>query len=460
VILILGGGLAGMATAYHLARLLPGVPRLVLEKEAVPGGLARSRSVGGFTFDFTGHYLHLREPETIALVDEWLGPALVPVERRAYIHARGARLDFPFQANLHGLPPDVVARCLVDFVAASRLEPPPQDGRMPFGQWARRVFGDGIAEEFMIPYNAKLYGVDPDDMTAEWVAWSVPRPDVASVIRGALGLRNEGLGYNPRFLYPRAGGIGVLPAALAERVAGDLRCGAAVQSIDAREKRVILEGGEVLPFERLVSTLPLTYLLQRTRGLDSCQRRDHARTLAELAGRLRFTAVIELALGVRRPGIADGAHWIYFPEPAVPFYRVGFPSNVAASLAPAGCSSVSVEFPHRPGDPVPGAAELCARARPALEAAGVLLPGDEIVVADVALLDPAYVIFDPRCTDTVGEALARLRRAGVLSIGRFGAWTYSYMERALIDGREAARELAATYAAERPDEPAAGPRGE
>ena len=56
MILILGGGLAGMSTAYHLGD----TPHLVLEAQATPGGLCRSRDVNGFTFDYTGHLLHLR----------------------------------------------------------------------------------------------------------------------------------------------------------------------------------------------------------------------------------------------------------------------------------------------------------------------------------------------------------------------------------------------------------------
>ncbi len=450
MILILGGGLAGLAAAWHLARLAPDVPRLVLEKDAEAGGLARTRHVDGFTFDFTGHYLHLRDPGTTAFVHELLGDRLAPVERRAYIHAHGVRLDFPFQANLHGLPRDVVARCLVDFVKASREAAPPSEGTMPFGQWARRVFGDGIAEEFMIPYNTKLFGTDPDAITAEWVAWSVPRPDLEQVVRGALGIKNAGMGYNPSFLYPREGGIGILPAALAARVSSDLRTGAEVVSVDARDRRVVLKGGEVLPFTRLVSTLPLPFLLSRLRGMDHCDgRRDpktHPATLAELAGRLKWTAVAELALGIARPGVADGAHWIYFPDPAVPFYRVGFPSNVTPAMAPAGSSSLSIEFRHEPGAPPPAAADLLARARPALEAAGILRADDRILVQDVAVLDPAYVLFDARCTATTKEALARLRHQGIDSIGRFGRWTYSYMERALIEGREAAERAVETGA--------------
>lgn len=445
MILVLGGGLAGLATAHELARRLPGEPCLVLEADAEPGGLARSRAIDGFTFDLTGHYLHLREPETSALVRDLLGDALVEVERRSYIRTHGVRLDFPFQANLHGLPAEVVARCLVDFVEAGR-QPAPGDPRMPFEAWARCTFGDGIAEEFLLPYNAKLFGVPPSAITAEWVAWSVPRPELAQVVRGALGLPNTALGYNPRFLYPDSGGIGRLPAALAARVADRVRTGARVVSIDAAARRVVLEGGETLGYDRLVSTLPLPYLLQRTRGLDRCPGHRAAdgppETFAELAGRLRWTATIDLELGIARAGVGEGAHWLYFPDPAVPFYRVGIPSNVCPALAPAGCSSLSVEFAHRPGEPLPSAHDLLERARPGLAEAGLLRPDDRVLVAERVLLDPSYVLFDPRRTATTETALARLRRAGILSIGRFGAWTYSYMERALIDGREAARSLA------------------
>ncbi|MBP7147001.1 MAG: FAD-dependent oxidoreductase [Acidobacteria bacterium] len=441
MILVLGGGLAGLSAAYHLARELPGVPRLVLEREAEPGGLCRSRRADGFTFDLTGHYLHLRDPETVALVDELLGGELVPVERRAVIHCRGTIVDFPFQAHLHGLPPDVVARCLVDFVEASRSGPPDKDPRMPFGAWARAVFGDGIAEEFLLPFNAKQFGVPPDELTAEWVAWSVPRPDLRQVVGGALGLKNPALGYNPRFHYPRSGGIGVLASALAERVGADLRLGARVTSIDAHEHRVVLEGGEILHWERLVSTLPLPALLQRTRGLGSCPRLG--RSPAEMAGELRWSAVIDLQIGVERREIAGGAHWMYFPGPEYPFYRVGFPANVAPAMAPAGCRSLSVEFPHRPGAPLPGVDELLAAAREGLVRAGVLGERDRVVHAERVLLDPAYVIFDRRRTPTVAAAEALLHGAGIRAIGRFGGWTYSYMERALIDGRDVARELAA-----------------
>ena len=42
----------------------------------------------------------------------------------------------------------------------------------------------------------------------------------------------------------------------------------------------------------------------------------------------------------------------------------------------------------------------------------------------------------------MAEAMPRLAACGVTAIGRYGAWTYSYMERAILDGLETAEALA------------------
>ena len=112
MILILGGGLAGMSTAYHLGD----TPHLVLEAEQTPGGLCRSRERDGFLFDYTGHLLHLRNEKIISLVEELLPGKLETIARKASIRSHGADLAFPFQANLHGLPREIVADCVVSFV--------------------------------------------------------------------------------------------------------------------------------------------------------------------------------------------------------------------------------------------------------------------------------------------------------------------------------------------------------
>jgi protoporphyrinogen oxidase len=409
-----------MSTAYHLGER----QHLVIEAEDAPGGLCRSREVHGFTFDYAGHLLHLRDERIIPLIDDLLPGAFNSIERRAMIRSQGATLPFPFQANLHGLPREVVADCLTGFIES--LETAVPDGAAAsFEEWSLAVFGRGISEAFMLPYNGKLFRRDASEMTADWVSWAVPKPSLREVIRGALGLENRGMGYNPKFRYPKRGGIGILPEALAERVP-NMRLGTRVVGVDLEARTVDLEDGERLSYDELVVTIPLPSFLKMTG--------DHA------GDPLDWSVVGCLNLGVDRPHIADGAHWIYFPDPEVPFYRVGFPTNFSAAVAPPGTSSMYVEFGLRKDEEF-DPRRLEADALQALRHEGILSEADRVIARDYLRIDPGYVIFDGRRREILESVVPELESRGVHVIGRYGAWTYSYMERALVDGMELAARL-------------------
>jgi protoporphyrinogen oxidase len=428
MILILGGGLAGMSAAYHLGD----APHLVLEGESTPGGLCRTRDVDGFLFDYTGHLLHLRDERIVRLVDELAPGAFERIERKARIRSRGATLEFPFQANLHGLPKPLVAECLIEFVKAQE-RPVPDDPRVSFEEWSLAVFGRGISDAFMLPYNCKLFRRAAAKMTADWVSWAVPRPSLEQVIQGALGIANRGMGYNPTFRYPRRGGIGILPEALARRVK-HMRLRSRVVAVDLDRRRVTLEDGESLEYDRLVVTTPLPALLGMARGGPA--------GLAEQGRRLDWSIVACLNLGVDQPEIAGGAHWIYFPDEDVRFYRAGFPSNFSSAVAPAGTSSMYVEFGLSRGEAF-DPADLERRAIDTLRREGILGESTRVLVRDWIRIDPGYVIFDRARQEVLDSVLPALEARGVHPIGRYGAWTYSYMERALLDGMELARRLSA-----------------
>lgn len=60
-VVIIGAGLTGISTAYHFEHY--GFDDYILfEKESMPGGLCRSIMQDGFTFDYTGHLLHINNP--------------------------------------------------------------------------------------------------------------------------------------------------------------------------------------------------------------------------------------------------------------------------------------------------------------------------------------------------------------------------------------------------------------
>jgi protoporphyrinogen oxidase len=424
-IVIVGGGLAGLAAAHHL-----GHGSLLLEREAQLGGLCRTTVRQGFHFDCTGHWLHLADPAERALVDRLCGDQLVTVRRRAEIHLRGVRVPYPFQAHTHGLPTDVVADCLLGYFRAREAALTGQQ-RAPqtFADYIEQTLGAGIARHFMVPYNTKLWTVPPAEMVHTWCRRFVPIPEPEEVVLGALrpGGANAALGYNASFLYPQRGGIQTVVQALTRALHGAVECDAEVERVDWKRRRLRLRGGAERSYRVLINTMPLSDLVERLVEAPEAVRQ---------AGQaLRAASVTYWDLGLGRANAPTDAHWTYFPEPELPFYRVGSASAAAPSLVPEGSRSYYVEVSHPRGTPAPVAD---AAILDALRRVGLLAVGEEPVVMAKTTIDCAYVIMDAAYGPARALLLEWLRAEGILSTGRYGGWTYDSMEGALQDGRRAA----------------------
>jgi protoporphyrinogen oxidase len=421
-VVILGGGLTGISAAYHLKR-----PWLLLEKEERLGGHARTDRTRGFCFDKTGHWLHLRDPRIQALVAALLPDQLVPVARKARVFSHGVLTRYPFQANLHGLPPEVVSECLLGFIAA-QAAPPPAPPRN-FEEFCLQKFGAGISRHFMVPYNHKIWGVHPREITSEWCSRFVPLPRLEDVVKGAVGDVPSELGYNISFLYPSEGGIETLTRALVARLAGgEVVTGADPERIDLRA-RTLTVGGEVIPYRALVASIPMPELVRRLA--------DAPREVADAAARLRCTPVRYLNVATRRPPQAD-FHWIYVPEEKYPFYRVGIYTNAVPKMAPPGHGSMYVELADRSPRPLD---ELLPDVAAGLTAAGVLAGPEDILFAELKELKYAYVVFDDAYYASVATITSFLEAHDVYPRGRYGAWIYNSMEDSMLAGLEVAERL-------------------
>jgi protoporphyrinogen oxidase len=414
---------------------------VLLEKEDRLGGHARTDETRGFHFDKTGHWLHLRDPYTKRLVADLLPGEMVPVARKARIFSHGALTRFPFQANLAGLPPDVVKECLLGFVEAwGRRELAARTGapRRPpanFEEFILEEMGPGIARHFMVPYNHKLWGVHPREITSEWCTRFVPIPKLDEVVAGAVGASPPELGYNVSFLYPRRGGIETMTRALVARLSkerGRVHTRTSPDAIDWRARRVEV-GGDRLGYRALVATLPMPELVRRLV--------DPPREVAEAGERLRCTAVRYLNVATRTRPRAD-FHWIYVPEEKYPFYRVGIYSNAVPAMAPEGHGSLYVELSDR--GPTPRLDDILPDVARALAAAGAINGADDVLFAELKEIQYAYVVFDHAYYASVQTITRWLESQHIYPRGRYGSWTYNAMEDCILAGRDIAQELERT----------------
>ena len=143
-VLIIGAGLAGLSTALHFEG-----ESLIVEAEDWVGGKARSEQIDGFTFDVTGHWLHLRDPGIRSMVLDLMGEDhFMTIERMSRVWSHGVYTKYPYQANCYGLPPEVIHECLMGAIAADRDRPAvvsEEDEPQNFADWCRFYFGEGIA---------------------------------------------------------------------------------------------------------------------------------------------------------------------------------------------------------------------------------------------------------------------------------------------------------------------------
>ena len=207
---ILGGGLSGLT----LARLLQeqGEEVVVLEAEPEYGGLCRSKTNQGFTFDSGGsHIIFSRDGEVLAFMRRMIEDNEQRNNRTTKIFYKQRFVKYPFENGLSDLPLEDRFFCINGFIktliAVGKGEIP---APVNFREWIYYTFGKGIAECYMIPYNEKIWKYPTDKMSLHWVEGRIPRPPVEDIIKSAIGIETEGYTHQAVFSYPLDGGIKAL----------------------------------------------------------------------------------------------------------------------------------------------------------------------------------------------------------------------------------------------------------
>jgi protoporphyrinogen oxidase len=424
MVIIIGAGLAGLAAGRTLKAA--GADYLILEASDRPGGLCRTEEVDGFTFDYTGHLLHLREGESKDLILDLIGDRLVEHTRRASVFVKGVFIDYPIQAHFGNLPAPLAGQCLEELLEAANQE---VSGEMFFDQWAIKKFGKTLAGLFMIPYNAKLSVHPLGEMEISWTSWAVPVPTAQELRSIGEGEAPPAYGYNTTFFYPEEEGIEILPRSLASGQENFIRTGTRVDRVNTLSRTVTMENGEELPYSSLISTMPLPRLLEITDGLNG--------SLTQATGKLRYSSVLGICIGLDGPVLTTD-HWIYFPGEDLPFYRIGFPANFSDRVAPDGCGSIYAEVAYSGGSG-PDSGSVAKKVLETLVKTGLIDPSTGILGRIDLAMPCAYVFHDMYRANHLNPILEFLSEKQIISVGRYGAWEYSAMQDAVEWGLNAAR---------------------
>lgn len=427
-IVIIGAGLTGLSATYHLEQ--HGQLDVTLyEREETAGGLTRSVSENGFTFDYTGHFLHSNNAYFSSFLETIFAPGeLQSIERNARVFINNAFIPYPFQTNISHLSPEVFCECLEHFIKR------PSSPKIPttFKQWLTKAFGKGMCKHFFYPYNRKILSYPLHKAMAEQGGRFVPNTSLSDILAPLHDKQKKKSGYNSHFLYPQHGGIQAFSANMVKKISNKPRTNHIVGSIDPYKKRIYFTHGGYADYDILISTMPLNELLEKASFNASLN-------LSHQATKLLCNTVINLNLGIRRPFVTNN-HWMYFPESKYSFYRLGCWNAISPLLAPANMSSLYAEVSAL----YPSEKEIGIKIKRAKHDVLNLfgLSTNEICLEKTLVLKHAYVIYNAWRKENLSKILETLQKTfNIHSVGRFGSWKYSSMQEAILDGKGVAEAI-------------------
>ncbi len=427
-VVIIGAGLTGLSTAYHLEQR-GFTDYKLFEKESDVGGLCRSVYQDGFTFDYTGHLLHASDDYFRELLGNIVGlNNFNSIIRRSYIYSHETYTNYPYQVNLFGLPTDVIVECIEGYAQRPHAIKKPKN----FYEWAHVNFGAGIAKNFFYPYQEKIFAYDIKKISTSWMGRFVPSTSLKQMIEGAIQPPAEqSIGYNANFFYPKHGGIQFWIEQLAHAVSQEIYTDFTVTCVNIKEKYVEFANGHREYYQTLVTTMPLDILLKLMKDTPSTH-------FSKAADKLDCNSVINLNWGFNRPDISN-KHWIYFPEEQYPFYRIGFPHNFADGMAPQGCSSLYAEFAHVKKSRRYVHQQLTATKEQIKKL--FKISAQDIATEAVLTIPHAYVLYTEWREKNLHKLHKRLNEHDIYSVGRYGEWKYSSMQEAVLDGKKVAEQI-------------------
>jgi protoporphyrinogen oxidase len=439
-IIIVGGGPTGLGAAYRLYEL--GYENWTLyERSSYAGGHAASHvDEHGFVWDEGGHVIFSHYPYFDRLIDAMLGKEENRLVRESWIVKGQSWIPYPFQNNLRYLPTETQVSCLMGAAKAAANGSSHAAGN--FRDWILATFGEGIADAFMFPYNAKVWTTPLERMSRSWIGERVSVVDFKRLLENVLYQRDDAAwGPNNKFRFPLHGGTGEIYRRIANCFPQKVQYRKELVEVNAASKRVSFADGSGDNYDVLISTVPLDLLTRMLKPGDS--------RLLEAANDLEHNNLLVVGVGLERK-IQTTKCWIYFADEDMPCYRATHFSHYAAHNVPDGdterYSSLMCEMSFREGES-PDVQKIFEQVFSGLIRAGILETADRdrIVSRYHHAVRYSYPIPTLERDGALGILQPALMEKSVYSRGRFGAWRYEIgnMDHSVMMGVEAVNHIVA-----------------
>lgn len=335
--LVLGAGPAGLTVANKLKQ--EGITDfLVLERETTAGGLCRSLEVDGSPFDIGGgHFLDVRRPH----VNEFLFGFMPEEEwdkydRDSRIVVNGNIVNHPIEANIWQMKIEDQVEYLKSIaVAGCNLGTPMPD---VFIDWIYWKLGSKIAEDYMVPYNQKMFSKELNQLGTYWLE-KLPNVSFEETLLSCLTKRAYGTQPgHAQFYYPKKYGYGELWLRMASAIEGQIEYNKSVKSIDFDAKTVTTADGEKYRAEMIITTIPWMEFDEIIGMPDE---------MKDSISELKFNSI---QTEYFPDNLNTSCQWIYYPDPKLSYHRIlvrhNFCPNSKGYWTETNCERIGMEEPN------------------------------------------------------------------------------------------------------------------
>lgn len=313
--LILGAGPSGLSFANRL--LQKGINDfLVIEAEATAGGLCRSVDVDGSPLDIGGgHILDVRNKRVNSFLFGFMP------ESEWDLYTRDSRIDMgdyvigsPIEANIWQMPQHIQADYLSTIAEAGCNTGKEKPER--FTDWILWKLGKRITEDYMLPYNQKMFGDNLNDLGTYWLE-KLPNVSYEETLKSCQDHRPYGSQPgHAQFYYPQKFGYGEVWLRMAKALGGNIIYNTPVTELDT--DKLIVNGeyqGEVI-----INTIPWTefeVISSQTNEIDCFNQSNNLTD--QVRQTLKYTSVV---IDYYEDNIDSEAQWIYYPDLALDYHRI------------------------------------------------------------------------------------------------------------------------------------------
>lgn len=425
----MGSGMAGLGAAAQFRA--EGRAARILEKKPYAGGHTTTHIRDGYVFDEGPHVSFTKLEKVQKLFAESVGNDYLSIDAKIDNYWQGRYIRHPVVTNMHGMPHDLVVKCIGDYVQAKQNPGARIDN---YEDWLVASYGRTYAETFPMAYARKYHTTAASNMSTDWVGPRLYQAKLDEILRGSLSSESPNIHYVQDYRYPRLGGFAAFLKGLERASTIDLEH--EVAAIDPVARQLRLRDGRTRGYGGLVSSIPLPDLLPMIKGAP--------KDVLDAAELLACTSVVLVNLGIDREDVSQSS-WTYFYEEEFPFSRVSFPRTFSPHVVPAGCGSIQAEvYFSKKYKPLTGSPESCIE--PTIEGlrkCGTIRDGDKIVFREAMLVPYANIIFDLDRAAAVSKVHGYLDDIGIAYCGRYGDWGYLWSDEAFVSGENAAQKTLA-----------------